>query len=75
MVFAPDHPKAIKGWYYLHRLLAEKAMGRILESYEEVHHILGKSCNHPDALFVVYRHEHEKAHKDDNVQRNTKRNR
>jgi glucose-6-phosphate 1-dehydrogenase len=58
MVFAPEHPKAIKGFYYLHRLVMEKAMGRILESYEEIHHLLSKDMNTPEALFVVYHKEH-----------------
>jgi hypothetical protein len=42
-VLAPEHPKVYRGGYYPeHRIIMEKKIGRILESYEIVHHRNGK---------------------------------
>lgn len=63
-VFVPEHPKSFKGgWYYEHRLVAEKLVGRILESYETAHHINEiKHDNDPKNIFPCYRYIHDKAH-------------
>lgn len=63
LVFAPEHPKSFGGgWYYEHRLVAEKKIGRILKSWETVHHISGnKTDNTWDNLFICTRKEHDRA--------------
>jgi len=61
LIWAPEHPKSFSGgWYYEHRLAAEKYMGRILRSWETVHHISGnKTDNTWYNLFVCTRREHD----------------
>lgn len=63
LVKVPEHPKSFNGgWYYEHRLIAEKKYGRILQSWETVHHISeNKSDLSWDNLFVCTRIEHDKA--------------
>lgn len=63
LVKVPEHPKAFNGgWYYEHRLIAERHYGRVLESWETVHHISeNKSDQSWDNLFVCTRKEHDKA--------------
>jgi hypothetical protein len=63
LVFCPEHPKAFRGgWYYEHRLVAEKQFGRVLQSWETVHHISGdRTDNSWENLFVCTRQEHDKA--------------
>jgi hypothetical protein len=63
LVFVPEHPKSFRGgWYYEHRLVAEKQFGRILQSWETVHHISGdRTDNSWHNLFVCTRQEHDKA--------------
>lgn len=63
IVFVPEHPKSFcGGWYYEHRLVAEKQFGRVLDTNETVHHI---SENKTDCsllnLFVCTRTEHDRA--------------
>lgn len=64
MVKVPEHPKAFKGgWYYEHRLVVEKEIGRVLENYETVHHLNEvKTDNREINLFVCTRKEHDRAH-------------
>jgi hypothetical protein len=63
-VYAPQNPNAnlCGGTYILeYRLLAEKKIGRSLQSDEIVHHINGDvSDNHPDNLEVTTQSEHAK---------------
>lgn len=62
LVYAPEHPKAFGGgWYYLHRMVAEAEMGRVLHGWETVHHLATKQDNHWEALFVCTRKEHDYA--------------
>lgn len=63
LVRVPEHPKAFGGgWYYEHRLCAERDLGRILPSWITVHHISGdKADNNPHNLFVCTRDEHDLA--------------
>lgn len=49
--------------YFIHRLVAEFKLGRLLTSADVVHHIDGdKLNNHPDNLEVLTRSEHMKIH-------------
>ena len=52
--FAPDHPRATKeGNVRTHILVAERKLGRYLQSEECVHHIdENKYNNHPDNLMI-----------------------
>ncbi len=64
MVWLPEHPKNFRGWYYEHRMVIEKQLGRVLETYIQVHHISKiKTDNHPNNLFACTHAEHRKAHK------------
>lgn len=64
MVKVPEHPRAFRdGWYYEHRLVAERQLGRLLETWETVHHINEiKHDNREINLFVCTRKEHDHAH-------------
>lgn len=63
LIHAPEHPKSFcGGWYYEHRLVAEKRIGRVLSSWETVHHISGdKTDNSWENLFICTRREHDYA--------------
>ncbi len=50
----PDHPAADKGYVQEHRFVAENAIGRVIESGEQVHHInLQKRDNRIENLAVL----------------------
>lgn len=62
---APDHPRSYeRGYYYEHILVAEKKIGRLLDtSIETVHHIDGDKLNNsPENLKVTTRVDHSKHH-------------
>lgn len=63
LVHVPEHPKSFcGGWYYEHRLCAERRMGQVLPSWVTVHHISGdKSDNSDYNLFICTRKEHDYA--------------
>lgn len=65
----PVHPKAnSKGLYPLHRVLMEIKLGRILEDFEEVHHIdENKNNDSVDNLEVLTKSEHTKLHHSKNL--------
>lgn len=64
MVWVPEHPKNFRGWYYEHRMVIEKQLGRVLETYIQVHHISRvKTDNRPCNLFACTTSEHRKAHR------------
>lgn len=60
LVKVPEHPKAFGGgWYYEHRLVAERELGRVLPSWVTVHHISEiKTDNSWLNLFPCTRLEH-----------------
>lgn len=62
-IYAPEHPAACSGWVFLHRLVMERCLGRLLEPGETVHHIVNKTDNRPEALIVCVETEHVKAHR------------
>lgn len=63
LVWVPEHPKSFcGGWYYEHRLVVERQLKRVLETWETVHHINEvKTDNFEDNLFCCTRQEHDYA--------------
>lgn len=60
----PQHPKALKnGYIYLHRLVMENYLGRLLKEDEVIHHKdLNRKNNSIDNLMVLTQSEHTKLH-------------
>jgi hypothetical protein len=65
LVWVPEHPSKFgEGWYYEHRLVYEREVGRVLETWETVHHINQiKTDNRLCNLFACTEKEHRKAHR------------
>lgn len=68
LIRVPEHPKSFSlpfrgcGWYYEHRLVVERRIGRVLQSWETVHHISeNRQDNSDDNLFCCTRDEHDYA--------------
>ena len=63
-VFVPDHPNATQqGYVFEHRLIAEKMLGRTLNSDEAVHHINGnRKDNRAGNLRVMSDSAHKSLH-------------
>lgn len=63
VVYVPEHPRNFKGYVYEHRLVVESIVGRVLETWEEVHHINRiRHDNGRENLFLCSRQQHCKAH-------------
>ena len=60
----PNHPHAINGYIYEHRLIMEKRLGRYLKSYELVHHEDGNPQNNnlSNLKLLFNNSEHAKLH-------------
>jgi hypothetical protein len=62
-IYMPNHPNAVQGSVFEHTLIAEKSIGRYIQSDEIVHHINGKkNDNRPENLEVCKRSEHIHKH-------------
>ena len=60
LVWAPDHPRAFRGWYFEHRVVMENVLGRRLRRDEDVHHINGvKDDNRAENLCAMDHLEHK----------------
>lgn len=71
VVRCPDHPRAWKkGKYvYVHVVVAEQKLGRLLESWEVAHHKDGNKLNNsPENIEVKSRSEHTRHHLKDRPQ-------
>lgn len=66
MVYLPEHPCSHNGSIYLHRIVAENHLGRLLDTGEVVHHINGnKSDNRWSNLEIKTASAHSKDHAKD----------
>lgn len=69
LLWEPEHPKAMKGWVFEHRLVMEQILGRYLRSDEHVDHIRAdeKWNNDPSNLQVLSPSDHSKKTNADNL--------
>lgn len=68
-VLAPNHPHKNRGYIYMHRLVAERHLGRYLESWEVIHHINEiKLDNRWDNFFLTTTKEHTILHREGKTQ-------
>ncbi|MBU1092565.1 HNH endonuclease [Patescibacteria group bacterium] len=62
-VMNKTHPKAVKGYVFEHRLVAEKIIGRPLNKNEIVHHLDGNRLNNTvENIVILSRAEHARLH-------------
>lgn len=63
-ILMPEHPANIYGYTYEHRLVMEMKLGRLLRSWETVHHINEiKTDNREENLFLTTVQEHINLHR------------
>lgn len=64
-VYRPDHPNNKGGYVNRSRITVEAAIGRYLQTWEQVHHINGikDDDRYPENLVVLTRAEHNHVHK------------
>lgn len=63
-VYQPNHPNSNKkGYVFEHRLVWERANGRLLQPQERVHHINGDGLdNRPENLVALTQSQHSRLH-------------
>ena len=62
-IYYPNHPNAVNGYIFEHRLMMEKQLGRYLERNEVIHHLNGiKDDNRIENLQVIKRGTHVSNH-------------
>jgi hypothetical protein len=63
LAWKPDHPRASRGRVFDHILVMESALGRLLEPWEQVHHLDGdKTNNRLENLELHSNSDHQKLH-------------
>ena len=63
-ILMPEHPANICGYVYEHRLVTEMKVGRLLQSWETVHHVNEiKTDNREENLFLTTIQEHIALHR------------
>lgn len=73
-VLVPDHPFNNNGYIYEHRLVAEKFLGRFLQTWETIHHINEvKIDNRWENFYLTTISEHSSIHREGKKQSKERR--